>query len=150
MPRKRRKKDKKPKKPENKSEPSPNAESKEFVKGYSVDAMKNFTKTSDDSYIVIYRVPSEHLGKEDTMSHYRSKMITALQDLGRKKGIVISVQHIKMGIMPDGDHSVIKAYAFKKDTPKGRMEITQKSKDASSGTNFDWSVENEAKSRFTK
>jgi len=120
------------------------------MEGYSVDAMKNFTRTSDDSYIIIYRVPSEHLGKEDTMSHYRSKMISALQSLGKRKGVVISVQHIKMGVMPDGDHSVIKAYAFKKDTPKGQMEIAKKAKDASSGTDFDWEVGKEANSRYTR
>jgi hypothetical protein len=151
MPRKRRKRDKRKKTEKSEPVPSPQAMSiEETLEGYSVDNMRKFTNVGEDSYITMYEVPTPHIGDEETMKTYRSQMITALQSLGKRKGVIISVQHIKFGVFPNGENSIIKAYAFKKDTPKGRMEIAKKAKDAMSGTDFDWEVGNEAKSRFTR
>ena len=73
MPRKRRKRDKKP---EKKSSPPPKTEvdADAILRGYSVDDMANFSKTGEDSYILIYRVPTGHLSDEEIMKHYRSKI----------------------------------------------------------------------------
>jgi len=147
MPRRKRRKDK----PQKKTEPQPREKTVEEVfEGYSVSDMRNFSKTDSDSYIIIYRVPTGHLGDEEVMKHYRSKMISALQNLGRTKGVIINVPNMKFGVFPDGANSLVKAFCYKKDTAKGRAEIAEKQKDAYSGTNFDWAVKEKGNSRFTR
>jgi len=104
---------------------------------YGLSLMESFMKSDMDMIAIAYRVPTGDMGREDVTRRYRSQMISALQTLGKRRGLVISVQHIHFRALPIGEDTIIKAFAVNKNINKARdnKPLEKKEKDV-----FDWKV----------
>lgn len=112
---------------------------------YGMNILHDFTKAREDIIIVCYRVPMDHLTKEDVVAHYRSKMIDALQGYGKRNGFVLSPQHITFDALPLGHEVMIKAWADIKNI-KGTGKLPRKLRRAQESQDpFDWGVKTEVK-----
>ena len=132
MPRERRKKKKETKVP--KSKPAPKEELTP-LEACSLDQYHSFMKAHDDIIAISYQVPTANLAKDGLVSKYRGEMITAIQNFARKKGQIVSVQHISIDVLPMGSETIIKAWAHMRDVD-GKV----KRRDSTPEDPMDWSV----------
>jgi len=79
------------------------------VETYGLDRLHSFMKARDDIVAVAYRVPTVNLAKDGLVAKYRGEMISAIQNFGRNRGQIISVQHIHIDALPLGSETLIKA-----------------------------------------
>ena len=76
----------------------------------NLEYVANFLKTRENVIIIAYKVPTEHVAKEDVVRKYRSEMINALQRTGLRKGVTAPLSAIHIDALPAGDFTYIKGW----------------------------------------
>ena len=108
------------------------------LEDWALSIQEGFMKANESIIAVAYRIPSGDIGNEDIMTKYKSEARDAVANLGREKGLTISVQHIHFKALPLGSHTLMKAYAEKKNAIESRMK---KKEERDENDPFAWNVE---------
>jgi len=81
---------------------------------WALDVMSSFMRSNEDIIAVAYRIPTGQLGREDIINKYKSRIMTALQQAGRNKGLVLPVEHIEFKCLPLGDETLLKGTCLRR------------------------------------